>query len=133
MVLQCPEWLIVVLYVMVASFAGALYGGFFQRAASDPRGGWLFGISYGFLFWMLGPVALVQTVLDRPLATGRAAMGLLAASLLSGLVLGLLFRQVHGLVRKGLRAQAGEPAREAAFDQPPAQKIAVPRTTSESR
>ena len=100
--LQLSEWMIPLLYIAVSTLAGALYGAVFQRAASDPRGGWLFGISYGFLLWMLGPVALVQTLLGRPLATGGAAMGVLAANLLSGLVLGLLFRGAHALVRRTL-------------------------------
>src|SRR5215207_2596791 len=98
---QLPKWLTPILCIVAASLAGALYGGVFQRAASDRRGGWLFGISYGFLLWMLGPTALVQTVLGRPLATGTAAMGMLAAHLIFGLGLGLLFRQAHALVRHG--------------------------------
>jgi hypothetical protein len=97
--LRISGGLLLVLYGGVASLTGAVYGGVFQRAASDRRGGWLFGISYGFLLWMLGPVALLQTIVGHPLATGVAAMGILAANLGSGLVLGLLFRQAHGLAR----------------------------------
>jgi hypothetical protein len=71
----------------------------FQRAAGDRRGGWLFGISYGFLLWMLGPITFLQILLGRPLATGGAAMGILVANLLAGLVLGLIFPWVHQWVR----------------------------------
>jgi hypothetical protein len=85
---------------VVASLAGLLYGAVFRRAASDRRGGWLFGISYGFLLWMLGPVTLLQVLLGHPLATGMAAMGILGGNLLFGLILGLLFRPAHRLVRK---------------------------------
>jgi hypothetical protein len=92
--------------------AGALYGGVFRRAASDRRGGWLFGISYGFLLWMLGPIALLQTVLGHPLATGTAAMGILGANLLSGLVLGLCFRPAHSLLRKALLSRSPDRVRE---------------------
>src|SRR3712207_5994459 len=35
---------------------GLLYGWLFQRAANDPRGGWLFGLAFGFVLWMLGPI-----------------------------------------------------------------------------
>jgi hypothetical protein len=87
------------MYLAVATLGGALYGAVFRRAASDRRGGWLFGISYGFLLWMLGPVTLLQVVLGRPLAVGTAAVGLLGAHLLSGLILGVLFRPMHRVVR----------------------------------
>jgi peptidoglycan/LPS O-acetylase OafA/YrhL len=103
-------WQIPVLYICVAVLAGVGYGGLFQRAAADRRGGWLFGISYGFLLWMLGPITLLQVFLGRPLATGIAAMGILAANLLSGLALGLLFRPAHQVVRRYLEHR---PARDA--------------------
>jgi hypothetical protein len=113
--LNLRMWVIPILYVAIATLAGALYGAVFKRAASDPRGGWLFGISYGFLLWMLGPVTLLQTILARPLTTGVAAMGILGANLLSGLLLGLLFRPLHTFVRHGFRARAvGERGTEMA-------------------
>jgi hypothetical protein len=101
--LRLAPWLVPVLYVGIAVLAGTLYGAVFRRAASDRRGGWLFGISYGFLLWMVGPIALLQTILGRPLATGTAAMGVLGANLVSGLILGLLFRPMHRLVWTQLR------------------------------
>jgi peptidoglycan/LPS O-acetylase OafA/YrhL len=110
--LQLPGWLVPILYLGVATLAGALYGGVFQRAASDRNGGWLFGISYGFLLWMLGPIALLQAVVGHPLATGTAAMGILGASLLSGLVLGLFFRPAHSLLRKVLLSRSPDRSRE---------------------
>ena len=103
--LAAEDWQTPVLYVGMAVLAGLCYGGLFQRAAADRRGGWLFGISYGFLLWMLGPITLLQLLLGRPLATGTAAMGILAANLLSGLILGLLFRPAHGVVRRFLERQ----------------------------
>ena len=75
--------------------AGAAYGRLFGRAANDRRGGWLFGISYGYLLWMLGPVGLMQWVLGAPLAVGTAAIGLMLAQLLHGLVMGTVFPGVH--------------------------------------
>ena len=100
--LGLSNWMVPVLYLLLSAIAGVVYGAIFRRAAGDRRGGWLFGLSYGFLLWMLGPIALLQTVLARPLATGVAAMGLLGASLISGLALGLLFRPLHYLVRTPL-------------------------------
>jgi peptidoglycan/LPS O-acetylase OafA/YrhL len=101
--LRGGDWLIPFVYVCVAVLAGLVYGGLFQRAAADRRGGWLFGVSYGFLLWMLGPITLLQMFLGRPLATGTAAMGVLAANLMSGLVLGLLFRPAHVVVQRVLK------------------------------
>jgi hypothetical protein len=112
--LSLAAWAVAGLYVGISVLAGTLYGAVFRRAASDPRGGWLFGISYGFLLWMLGPVAVLQTLLERPLATGLAAIGILGANLISGLVLGLLFRPAHGVIRGRLHRRpvgrtGGEP------------------------
>ena len=44
---------------------GLIYGWLFQRAANDPRGGWLFGLSFGFVLWMVGPVPLLQWLRSR--------------------------------------------------------------------
>jgi hypothetical protein len=92
----------ILLHIGAMALAGALYGRLFSRAANDRRGGWLFGISYGFLLWMLGPVAALQWVVGRPVAVGRAAMGLLGAHLLYGLALGLLFPHTHRSLQRRL-------------------------------
>lgn len=88
-------WVILILHSAAMILAGAVYGRVFSRAANDVRGGWLFGISYGFLIWMVGPVTALQWLIDRPVAVGTAAMGILGAHLIYGLVLGLLFPFVH--------------------------------------
>jgi hypothetical protein len=94
--------LAVLLHLGAMSLAGAFYGRLFSRAANDRRGGWLFGASYGFLLWMLGPVAALQWAIARPVALGIAAMGLFGAHLVYGLVLGLLFPRVHRLLQHQL-------------------------------
>src|SRR3712207_1606769 len=75
--------------------SGILYGWLFQRAANDPRGGWLFGMAFGFVLWMLGPVPLLQWLPDQPILHGYPAAGLLLAQLLWGLVMGVVFPSVH--------------------------------------
>src|SRR5215217_7240752 len=57
--LAATNWQIALLYVGIAVLAGLAYGGLFQRTAADRQGGWLFGISYGFLLWMAGPITLL--------------------------------------------------------------------------
>lgn len=97
--LALPLWLTLILHLAAGIIGGAIYGRVFSRAANDPRGGWLFGISYGFLIWMIGPVTILQWSLGRPLVVGTAAMGVLGAHLIYGLVLGLLYPGIHRLLQ----------------------------------
>src|SRR3546814_4352640 len=46
------------------ALAGGIYGRLFQRGANDRRGGWLFGMAFGFLLWTAG------MVLTLPLLSG---------------------------------------------------------------
>jgi hypothetical protein len=100
--LGLPVWLVLVLQWAIFILAGVLYGKVFGRAANDHRAGWLLGISYSYLAWMIGSVAVLQTILGRPLATGQAAMGLFGAYLLYGVVLGFLFPHIHRQLQRRL-------------------------------
>ncbi len=91
-------WLLVVLSIASLGIAGAAYGAVFQRAANDRRGGWLFGLGWGFLTWALGPITLCQWALARPVSAGWPAAILLAGHLLWGLLLGTLFPFVQSRV-----------------------------------
>jgi hypothetical protein len=94
---------------------GLVYGLVFQRAANDPRGGWLFGTAFGFVLWMLVPVPLLQWLTDRPVLLGAPALGLFLAFLLWGLALGLAFPVLHRPLHAGLDGRLGVgPAGEAA-------------------
>jgi hypothetical protein len=86
----------------LAAGGGVLYGRIFLRAANDRRGGWLFGIGFGYLLWMAGPTALVYWIGHAPLATGRAGQVLFASHLLYGLVLGLAFPHIHAIIQRRL-------------------------------
>jgi len=83
---------------------GLLYAAVFQRAANDTRGGWLFGSSFGFLIWMLGPVEIWQVLTGHSMAGGGAAIGLFGSYVLYGLVLGSVFPLVNKLLQKELKA-----------------------------
>jgi hypothetical protein len=100
--LGMETWTIQLLYSLAWVLAGVVYALVFGRAANDRHGGWLFGIAYGFLLWMIGPAAALQAILDRQLVVGTAAMGVLGANLASGLLLGLFFRPMYTAVRKPL-------------------------------
>jgi len=89
---SAPAAAILLILVVVA---GAIYGQLFQRAANDRHGGWMFGLSFGFLAWMAGPVTALEWITGRPVIVGAPAQGVFAAYLLWGLALGLLFPHVH--------------------------------------
>jgi hypothetical protein len=95
-------WAAAVSDAIFAVLAGMLYAAIFKRAANDREGGWLFGISYGFLLWTLLPLTLWQSMTANPTITGRAAMGLFAGQVFYGLVLGFVYPWVHGLVQSRL-------------------------------
>jgi hypothetical protein len=106
--LSLSTWVVMVLQIGLMALAGALYGRIFSRAANDWHGGWLFGISYGFLLWMLGPATLLQWLTARPLAVGTAALALLGGHLLYGLTLGLLFPLIHQVIQRKARKLLGD-------------------------
>jgi hypothetical protein len=89
-------------YVSLMLFGGILYGWLFQRAANDLRGGWLFGMAYGFVLWMLGPIPLLQWLPGQPILRGYPAAGLLLAQLLWGVVTGVVFPLIHRHLHVGL-------------------------------
>ena len=89
-------------FVAVTLFSGALYGRIFMRAANDREGGWLFGIGFGFLLWMLGPSTVLYWLWHAPLVTGRASQAFFASHLLFGLLLGVAFPHVHTLIERRL-------------------------------
>jgi hypothetical protein len=113
-----PVFAAALAYVALMLLGGILYGWLFQRAANDTRGGWLFGMAYGFVLWMLGPVPLLQWLPDQPILRGYPAAGLLLAQLAWGLVTGVVFPLIHRHLHVGLenrsRLAADGPGPEAA-------------------
>jgi hypothetical protein len=91
---------VVLQFALLLATAGAVYGWTFMRAANDRRGGWLFGLSYGFVAWMLGPATMVLWITGRPLVIGVPAQFMLGAHLVYGLLLGSAFPHVGRLVRR---------------------------------
>ena len=98
--LGIPLWATVLIDASILIVAGMAYSQIFQRAANDTCGGWLFGISYGFLIWMLGPITIWQLAAGNPLAVGPAAIGIFVAQLVYGLILGGLFPFLNRAVQK---------------------------------
>lgn len=94
-VIGVSQPVLVALSIAGLAIAGGLYGAIFLRAANDRRGGWLFGLGWGFLTWALGPITLCQWLLGRPVSVGTDAAILLAAHLLWGVILGVIFPLVQ--------------------------------------
>ena len=94
--------------VLIFSVSGLLYAFVFQRAANEMCSGWLLGISYGFLLWVLGPVTLWNWMTGHPLATGDAAVGLFASHIAYGLVLGAVYPVVNMFTQSKLKSSERE-------------------------
>jgi hypothetical protein len=82
-------------FTISMAIGGLLYGALFRRAANDVIGGWLLGLSFGFVLWMLGPVPLLQWLPTEPTLRGYPAAGLLLGCLGWGLALGTTFPIIH--------------------------------------
>lgn len=95
-------WQSTAIGLVIMVLAGIVYAAIFKRAANDCRGGWVFGASFGFVVWLLTPITLWQLISGHAVVVGTAAMGLFAAHILFGLVLGLVFPWIHFLIQSRL-------------------------------
>jgi hypothetical protein len=84
--------------------AGAVYARFFGRAANAMRGGWLFGMSFGFAVWAAGAVLVLPLISGGRAPAGPAAIGLAVALIIWGAATGLLVPFVHRPFHKSLEA-----------------------------
>lgn len=79
----------------VMAVAGGFYGRLFGRGANDRRGGWLFGMAYGFLLFMAGAVMVLPLLSGGEAPAGRAAIGIFLSLVTWGTAMGGLFPHVH--------------------------------------
>jgi hypothetical protein len=94
-IMQLTRPMTVGVLVAAFTFAGLLSGLTFQRAANDRRGGWLFGMVFGFVLWMAAPIVVLPMISGNVMAAGPAATGFLASFLVWGAVTGALFPHIH--------------------------------------
>ena len=87
--------------------AGALYARLFGRAANSVRGGWLFGMSFGFALWAAGAVLILPLASGGETPAGSKAVGIAVSMLAWGLAVGLLVpfvhRPLHDSIEEGSR------------------------------
>ena len=94
-IFRLPAVVTAIIFAVAFVVAGASYGLVFRRAANDRRGGWLFGLTFGFMMWIVAPVVVLPLVGRPIIAAGTPAVGFLAAFLAWGLCVGVLFPYVH--------------------------------------
>jgi hypothetical protein len=95
---------------IVMAAAGAVYSRLFGRAANDVRGGWLFGMAYGFVIWTAGAVLVLPLVSGGRTPAGQAALGVLLSLIVWGAALGALLPFVHRPLHKSIESEARKPA-----------------------
>lgn len=79
----------------VMAVAGAAYARFFGRAANAPRGGWLFGMTFGFALWAAGAVLVLPLITGGRTPAGWPAVGVALSLIVWGLATGILVPFVH--------------------------------------
>jgi hypothetical protein len=79
----------------VMAVAGAAYARIFGRAANSPKGGWLFGMSFGFALWAAGAVLVLPLLSGGRTPAGHAAAGVALSLLVWGFATGILMPFVH--------------------------------------
>lgn len=77
------------------AIAGAAYARIFGRAANSPKGGWLFGMSFGFALWAAGAVLVLPLISGGRTPAGHAAAGVAMSLLVWGFATGILMPFVH--------------------------------------
>ena len=91
---------------MVMAVAGALYARVFGRAANDPRGGWLFGMAFGFILWTAGAVLILPLVSGGKAPAGHAALGVFLSLVVWGAAIGALLPFVHRPLHKSIESES---------------------------
>ena len=105
-VLGLPIGVTIIAGWLLMAFAGALYARLLGSAANDPRGGWLFGMAFGFALWAAGIVFILPIAGDGQLPAGAAATGVFLSLVLWGGGLGGVLPFVHRLLHGQLNDAA---------------------------
>jgi len=80
---------------VIMAIAGAAYGRLFGRAANDARGGWLFGMAFGFALWAAGAIMILPLASGGRVPAGQPAIGLFLSLVAWGVALGTIHPFVH--------------------------------------
>jgi hypothetical protein len=103
-ILALPVWGTLALGFPAMAIGGAAYGQLFGRAANDRRGGWLFGMAFGFALWAAGAVLVLPIASGGQTPAGAAAVGVCLSLLVWGCGTGLLIPFIHPFLHEGLES-----------------------------
>lgn len=99
------------------AIAGAIYARLFGRAANYARGGWLFGMVFGFCLWAAGAVMVLPLASGGYAPAGAAAAGVAVSMLAWGLAIGALVpfvqKPLHERLEVGARRESAGPTAAA--------------------
>jgi hypothetical protein len=113
-ILGISQLVTVALGEVAMAAAGAVYARLFGRAANHLRGGWLFGMAFGFALWAAGAVMVLPLASGGLAPAGTAAIGVFLALVAWGGALGLLVPIVHRplmrAISKGAQLESVGPA-----------------------
>ncbi|MFI1280043.1 hypothetical protein ACH4U5_04655 [Streptomyces sp. NPDC020858] len=88
-----------VIHLLISQAVGVTYAVFFRRRSFDPTSGIGWGVSYGFLWWVLGNLTLLPVLLGAEPRWSGAGLALAFPSLVGhlayGAVLGLLYQRLE--------------------------------------
>jgi len=91
---------------IIMALSGAVYARLFGRAANEKRGGWLFGMAFGFALWAGGGVLILPLVSGGNAPAGEAAIGLFLSLVAWGAALGALHPFIHRPLHERLETAA---------------------------
>ncbi|MFJ7075669.1 hypothetical protein [Streptomyces sp. NPDC098781] len=88
-----------VIHLLISQVVGVSYAVFFRRRSFDPASGIGWGVSYGFLWWVLGNLTLLPVLLGAEPRWSAAALAVSFPSLVGhlayGAVLGLVYQRLE--------------------------------------
>ncbi|MFF4231050.1 hypothetical protein [Streptomyces sp. NPDC001820] len=88
-----------VVHLLISQAVGITYAVFFRRRSFDPASGIGWGVSYGFLWWVLGNLTLLPLLLGTTRQWSAAALVVSFPSLVGhlayGAVLGLVYQRLE--------------------------------------
>jgi hypothetical protein len=105
-------------HMMISAGIGASFAALFGCAIHRVRNGVLIGMSYGGLWWVLGPLTLMPWLMGMgfgahlTLAGARAALPSLPGHLVYGLILGLVYSLLARRLEKVASCERSIPMRQ---------------------
>ena len=92
--------------IPLMALAGAVYARLFGRAANVKRGGWLFGMAFGFALWAAGAVMVLPLASGGKTPAGEAAIGVFLSLVAWGAALGTVHPFIHRPLHESIESAA---------------------------